>query len=454
MDKTILIAEDDETQRMYLAALISKKLNTKTYNCHNGREAINTLKGKHDKISLILTDLQMPVSDGIEVLNFAKKNYPNIPVIVLTGTQDSDSAVECMKLGATDFVTKPYDNNRVIVTIQNALKIKNMNSEITRLSQTREGCFQFNQIIGHDNGLANIIETARKISATDLPALILGETGTGKELIAKAIHGESENSGEPFITVNCGAIPSELVESTLFGHEKGAFTGATNESLGKFRAADGGTIFLDEIAEMPIEAQTKLLRVLQENEVEPVGSARAYKINVRVVSATHQDLYKNVQKGLFREDLFYRLNILGINIPALKDRKQDIPALLDYFINKIVIKTQMAKKEISKGLLSKLLKYDWPGNVREFENKINRAFVLSYGHIIQESDFDLSPKVSISDKNHDSETNTHNIIPLKQAEKDLIEAALAHCDGNMTKASSMLGVAKSTLYRKIKEIRV
>jgi DNA-binding NtrC family response regulator len=454
MDKTILIAEDDETQRMYLAALISKKLNTKTYNCHNGREAINTLKGKHDKISLILTDLQMPVSDGIEVLNFAKKNYPNIPVIVLTGTQDSDSAVECMKLGATDFVTKPYDNNRVIVTIQNALKIKNMNSEITRLSQTREGCFQFNQIIGHDNGLANIIETARKISATDLPALILGETGTGKELIAKAIHGESENSGEPFITVNCGAIPSELVESTLFGHEKGAFTGATNESLGKFRAADGGTIFLDEIAEMPIEAQTKLLRVLQENEVEPVGSARAYKINVRVVSATHQDLYKNVQKGLFREDLFYRLNILGINIPALKDRKQDIPALLDYFINKIAIKTQMAKKEISKGLLSKLLKYDWPGNVREFENKINRAFVLSYGHIIQESDFDLSPKVSISDKNHDSETNTHNIIPLKQAEKDLIEAALAHCDGNMTKASSMLGVAKSTLYRKIKEIRV
>jgi DNA-binding NtrC family response regulator len=454
MDKTILIAEDDETQRMYLAALISKKLNTKTYNCHNGREAINTLKGKHDKISLILTDLQMPVSDGIEVLNFAKKKYPNIPVIVLTGTQDSDSAVECMKLGATDFVTKPYDNNRVIVTIQNALKIKNMNSEITRLSQTREGCFQFNQIIGHDNGLANIIETARKISATDLPALILGETGTGKELIAKAIHGESENSGEPFITVNCGAIPSELVESTLFGHEKGAFTGATNESLGKFRAADGGTIFLDEIAEMPIEAQTKLLRVLQENEVEPVGSARAYKINVRVVSATHQDLYKNVQKGLFREDLFYRLNILGINIPALKDRKQDIPALLDYFINKIVIKTQMAKKEISKGLLSKLLKYDWPGNVREFENKINRAFVLSYGHIIQESDFDLSPKVSISDKNHDSETNTHNIIPLKQAEKDLIEAALAHCDGNMTKASSMLGVAKSTLYRKIKEIRV
>jgi DNA-binding NtrC family response regulator len=454
MDKTILIAEDDETQRMYLAALISKKLNTKTYNCHNGREAINTLKGKHDKISLILTDLQMPVSDGIEVLNFAKKNYPNIPVIVLTGTQDSDSAVECMKLGATDFVTKPYDNNRVIVTIQNALKIKNMNSEITRLSQTREGCFQFNQIIGHDNGLANIIETARKISATDLPALILGETGTGKELIAKAIHGESENSGEPFITVNCGAIPSELVESTLFGHEKGAFTGATNESLGKFRAADGGTIFLDEIAEMPIEAQTKLLRVLQENEVEPVGSARAYKINVRVVSATHQDLYKNVQKGLFREDLFYRLNILGINIPALKDRKQDIPALLDYFINKIAIKTQMAKKEISKGLLSKLLKYDWPGNVREFENKINRAFVLSDGHIIQESDFDLSPKVSISDKNHDSETNTHNIIPLKQAEKDLIEAALAHCDGNMTKASSMLGVAKSTLYRKIKEIRV
>jgi DNA-binding NtrC family response regulator len=185
-----------------------------------------------------------------------------------------------------------------------------------------------------------------------------------------------------------------------------------------------------------------------------VGSARAYKINVRVVSATHQDLYKNVQKGLFREDLFYRLNILGINIPALKDRKQDIPALLDYFINKIAIKTQMAKKEISKGLLSKLLKYDWPGNVREFENKINRAFVLSDGHIIQESDFDLSPKVSISDKNHDSETNTHNIIPLKQAEKDLIEAALAHCDGNMTKASSMLGVAKSTLYRKIKEIRV
>lgn len=456
MSKPILIVEDDPMQRQILGTLLHRKLDFDTCSAENGHEALEILKADQAKtIKLIILDLDMPVMGGMETLTILKQKYPTIPVIMLTGSKDIEDAITAMKQGAIDFLTKPYEADRMAITVKNALKISTLTKEVSRLKSEKTGTFTFENLIGHDDGLLQIVNTGRKAAAADIPVLITGETGTGKEVFAQAIHGESARAGHPFIAVNCGAIPSQLVESTLFGHEKGAFTGATEKKIGKFREAEGGTIFLDEVGELPLDTQVKLLRALQQKEVEPVGASKPVAVNVRIVSATNRDLQAEVDEGRFREDLFFRLNVLQVELPPLRNRRNDIPALANHFIERFCSNEGGIPKDISQTTLQNLVSNEWPGNVRQLENTINRAMVMSEGNVLemdnlnttqnhQDAELPSHPE-QINIISHDGDFKTVNDI-----EREAMQIALQHFDHNITKASKALGMAKSTFYKKMK----
>lgn len=465
MDKKILIVEDEPLQRQMLETLITRKLEFKSITAHNGRDALDVLKNKaENSIALIIMDLNMPIMSGQEALPLIVQSYPHIPVIVLTGSTDIKDAVNAMKAGATDFLAKPYEGDRMVTTIKNAMKISFLKQEVTLLKKTQNGTHLFTDMIGHDGGLNKTITMGRKVASSDISTLITGPTGAGKEILARAIHGESHRGAHPFIAVNCGAIPAQLIESTLFGHEKGAFTGATEEARGKFREAEGGTIFLDEIGELPMDAQVKLLRVLQQKEVEVVGKAAAIPINVRVLSATNRNLAEEVQQNRFREDLYFRLNVLEMHLPALRDRKQDIPQLVQHFIMRFCAHNDCIPPTISDSAHDLLIAYHWPGNVRQLENTIHRAIALSDQKTLILSDFEhlLRHENDHTTEHHpDIATNrtiTHNpymtqhgdFKTIETLEHDAMRAALEHFDGNITAAATALGIAKSTFYRKMK----
>ena len=464
MTKPVLIVEDDQVQRQMLSMLLRQKLDYGSYEAENGYEALEILeKDKSGTIKLIVLDLGMPVMDGMETLEILRQKYPSLPVVMLTGSQDIDNAVRAMKLGATDFLTKPYEGDRMMVTVKNALKISTLSKEVSRLKSEREGTFIFENLIGHDGGLLPVVNIGHKAAASDIPVLITGETGTGKEVFAKAVHGESARSGNPFIAVNCGAIPAQLVESTLFGHEKGAFTGATEKVAGKFREADGGTIFLDEVGELPLDAQVKLLRVLQQKEVEPVGAGKPVPVNVRIISATNRNLEQEVKEGNFREDLFFRLNVLQIDLPPLRSRKQDIPLLTGHFIERFCAIEGGVLKDLSDAAEKKLVNHEWPGNVRQLENIINRAMVVSDHNVLDMADFTtlLSDTEQIETPSPDSPVqNAQNIRVISDdgrfktthdIEREAVELALDYFDQNVTQAAKALGMAKSTFYKKMKD---
>lgn len=459
MSASIMIVEDDPVQRHMLETMLRRKLECKSVSAENGREALDFLERNTIKdIRLVILDLQMPVMDGMETLSILRQKYPSLPVIMLSGNRDIDMVVEAIKLGATDFLNKPFDGDRLKVTVENALKLNALSSEINLLRREKSGQFRFENLIGYDMGLAPCIAIARKAAASDIQVLITGETGTGKEVLAKAIHGESQRCGQPFIAVNCGAIPAQLIESTLFGHEKGSFTGAIGKSLGKFREAEGGTIFLDEIGDLPMDAQVKLLRVLQQKEVEPVGAGKSVPVDVRILSATHQDLKKAVTVGKFREDLYFRLNVLQIEIPPLRNRKQDIPLLARYFIHRFCTAEQQIPKNISKASDQFLVNYDWPGNIRQLENTIHRAIVMNDTGTLEPKDFSVfiheHTESSAPAPRHDN-----TIIPFhpdgsfktpEDIEQELMQLALDKFEGNITQASKAIGMAKSTFYKKLK----
>lgn len=460
MTKPILIVEDDDLQSQMLSTLLRRKLDFSSCTAVNGREALDILEADTGKtIKLIILDLEMPVMGGMETLEILRQRYPSIPAIMLTGSKDIDDAVKAMKLGAIDFLTKPYEGDRMAVTVKNALKISTLTKEVSRLKREKEGTFSFEHLIGHDDGLLPLVNIGRKAAASDIPVLITGETGTGKEVFAEAIHGEGERTGKPFIAVNCGAIPSQLVESTLFGHEKGAFTGATEKTIGKFRKAEGGTIFLDEVGDLPLDMQVKLLRVLQKKEVEPVGAGKPVAVNVRVISATNRDLQKAVDEGRFREDLFFRLNVLQIELPPLRERKQDIPALARHFIERFCVDEGGLPKGLSDEMEQSLINHDWPGNVRQLENTINRAMVVSDGNVLDVGD--LTRLVS-SPENQTTKTTSSDHKDIRivssdgsfktvdEIEKEAMLLALDHFDHNITQAAKALGMAKSTFYKKMK----
>ncbi len=461
MAAPVLIVEDETMQQQMLVTLLRRKLGFGSLCAENGREALNILdKDAGQTIKLIIMDLNMPVMDGIETLKIIQQKHPAIPVIMLTGSQEITDAVQCMKYGAIDFLSKPYEADRMAITVKNALKISTLTKEVSRLKQEKTGTLSFENLIGYDGGLQSVIFIARKAAASDIPILITGETGTGKEVFSKAIHGESARTGKPFIAVNCGAIPAQLVESTLFGHEKGAFTGATEKTVGKFREAEGGTIFLDEVGELPLDAQVKLLRVLQQKEVEPVGAAKPIPINVRIISATNRNLEQEIAAGNFREDLFFRLNVLNIKLPALRDRKEDIPSLAYHFVERFCSQEGGIPKEITQDTLNDLMQFDWPGNIRQLENAINRAMVISDGNVLN-MDSNLTALTTNQNKAVKPQASSNNALDIithdgvfktmDAIEQAAMAIALEHFDHNITQAAKALGMAKSTFYKKMKK---
>lgn len=457
MSNTILIVDDDASQRKTLGMLLVKRLGYKILEAENGRDCLDILGADHgNAIKLIILDLRMPVLGGIETLQKIREAYTYLPVIMLTATKEIDDVVEVMKLGATDFMSKPVQAERMIVSVNNALKMKSLSDEVTRLKYYQNDTIQFDSLVGSRSGLKDIVDTGRKAAGSDIPVLITGETGVGKEVFARSIHGESARAGKPFIAVNCGAIPSELVESTLFGHKKGSFTGAIADSLGKFREADGGTIFLDEVGELHPDTQVKLLRVLQQKEVEPVGAGKSEPVNVRVISATNKNMEEEVQDGKFREDLYFRLNVLNIEIPPLRARKGDILNLAEHFIERFAAQENRPVRNITENGQKALQNHTWPGNVRELENTIYRAMVLSDKAIFDEDDFVLKSQMkglqNIDQASFISLCNDKGDLKrLDTLEMEIVHHAISYNNDNISKAAKDLGIAKSTLYRKINE---
>ncbi len=368
----ILIIEDEAAIRRVLKKIISEE-----NDAYQVEEAEDGLQGiemiKDTDFDLVLCDIKMPKMDGVEVLEKAKKIKPETPFVMISGHGDLDTAVNTMRLGAYDYISKPPDLNRLLNTVRNALDRKVLVVENKRLKKKVSKNYE---MIGESKEISHIKEIIEKVAATDARVLVTGQNGTGKELVAHWLHEKSERAKSPMIEVNCAAIPSELIESELFGHVKGSFTGANKDRAGKFEAANGGTIFLDEIGDMSLSAQAKVLRALQENRISRVGSDKDIKVNVRVIAATNKNLKKEIADGKFREDLYHRLAVILIQVPALNDRRDDIPLLINHFAGKIAEEQGMTKKGFSKSAIDLLQKYDWTGNIRELRNVVERLIIL------------------------------------------------------------------------------
>jgi DNA-binding NtrC family response regulator len=468
MAKTVLIVDDDPTQRRLLRAVVEKH-GFATLQADDGDTALNMALGADGKdIDLMLLDLVMPGRGGMETLTELQKARADLPVIVLTGKGSIDTVVSAMQAGARDFIVKPASPERIIVSLRNALEINTLAGEVTRLKKTADGSLQFDDLIGNAPSMRSVIAMGERGAQANIPILITGESGVGKEVIARAIQGASQRAGQPFVTVNCGAIPENLVESILFGHEKGSFTGANAKHLGKFQDAHTGTLFLDEIGELPLDMQVKLLRVLQEGEVDPIGSKRTVPVDVRIISATNRNLHDQVRSGQFREDLYYRLNVFPIEVPSLRERREDIGALTEHFIRRFNAQERMKVNGPSKDALEILRSYEWPGNVRQLENAIFRAMILSDGQTLHPQDFpqisgqmptlDLRDNLSALaaaasvDKGGVSVVDPEgHLRRLEDIERDLIQFAIETYSGHMSEVARRLGIGRSTLYRKVRE---
>jgi len=397
------------------------------------------------------------------------QHRPALPVIVLTATGGIDTVVKAMRAGAQDFFVKPASPERVITSIRNALKVSSLSTEVKRLKKTADNTLSFEDMIASAPPMRQVVRLGERAAASNIPILILGESGVGKEVLARCIQGASERSGKPFVAVNCGAIPENLVESILFGHEKGSFTGAVAKSLGKFVEADGGTLFLDEVGELPLDIQVKLLRALQEGEVDAVGSRRPTKVDVRIISATNKDLVNLVSVGAFREDLYYRLNVFPIEMPPLRERGEDVPALVEHFISRFNASEGRSISSAAPETLAMLAASNWPGNVRQLENAVFRAVILCEGDVLLPEDFPqitgvmpslpetaLSPSPSVTHAGTPSGPvalmDPHgDLRPMEEIERDLIAFAIEHYAGHMSEVSRKLGIGRSTLYRKVRE---
>ncbi|PLX93722.1 MAG: DNA-binding response regulator [Desulfuromonas sp.] len=449
----ILIIDDERDNREALTLL----LRGQGYDVHDvgtAEAALSLLKkGAFD---VIITDLFLPGLSGIDLLKRVKSNAPGTDVILITGHASAETAVEAMKEGAFDYVTKPFNFDKLKIIISKALEKGRLLAENSYLKQQLRGKYKFERIIGNSPAMQQVFSRMEKIVDTDSTILILGESGTGKELVAKAIHFNGPRKDKPFVAINCGAIPAELLESELFGHMRGAFTGAVADKPGKFELAHTGTIFLDEIGTMPMHLQMKLLRVLQEHEVERVGSSRRVKLNVRVISATNANLDEQVRKGVFRDDLYYRLNVIPIHLPPLRDRSSDIPLLTRHFLSRICEEMNRPLKSFSVAALRALEAHDWPGNVREMENVIERSVTLTDSQQIDRQD--LPPEISGKAPApaplplHLDEEGVDLPAIVAELERQMISEALTRTEGVKAKAALLLGLNRTTLVEKIKRL--
>ena len=371
MKKILLIEDEEPIRRVLIRILEEENKDYEITECEDGKLGFDRLK-KED-FDLVLCDIKMPKMDGVEVLQKARESSVNVPFIMLTGHGNVSTAVEAMKLGAHDFISKPPDLNRLLTAVRNALQIKNLVLENKNLKKRIAKKYE---IVGDSLQIDEIHNLIDKVAPTDARVLITGENGTGKELVAHHLHQKSNRSGSPFVEVNCAAIPSELIESELFGHIKGAFTSAIKDRPGKFEIANGGTLFLDEVADMSLAAQAKVLRALQENRIQRVGGDKEIKVDVRVIAATNKQLIKEIEEGKFREDLYHRLAVILIKVPPLKERKNDIPLLVDYFVQNLRAEQGLDPKTFSKSAIERLMDYPWTGNIRELRNVVERLLIL------------------------------------------------------------------------------
>nr|WP_117191852.1 sigma-54 dependent transcriptional regulator [Rhizobium terrae] len=502
----ILVVDDDPIQRRLLKNAV-ERYGHAAHLAENGLAALEFLKRTATDINVIVLDLMMPEMDGLTFLAAIREQGIETPVIVQTGQGSIEYVVQAMRAGAFDFVVKPVSPERIAASIANALKLDQKESK-AKARRQRAGAIGFGDIISASPDMLRVIDLAQRAAHSNIPVVLEGESGVGKEMIARAIQSNGDRAGKPFITVNCGAIPHNLVESILFGHEKGAFTGASEKHTGKFVEADGGTLFLDEIGDLPLEVQVKLLRAVQQGEIETVGAAKVQKVNVRLISATNKDLIEEVRAGRFREDLYYRLNVFPITIPALRRRKEDIPHLVRVFAERFSIEQKLAKTlTVGPGALALLTAYDWPGNIRQLENAVFRAVVLAEGEELTEDDFpqiaaqvpefhsaelaataiaspaaasDHAVREALADtpvfSNSEraraakpdpkamlaaayptaeniivSTDETGEVRKLADVEEELIRFALKFYRGQMSQVARKLGIGRSTLYRKLKD---
>lgn len=443
----ILIVEDKES----MAEMLRQTLEPEGYTVVIARDGAEGIKRiKDTRIDAVITDLKLPKKDGIEVLKASKGENPLIPVIVMTAFGSIETAVNAIKLGAYDFLTKPLDTDYLLLLLKRSLETQRLVTENLLLKDKLSTQLGMPTIIGKSPSILKVAENIQKVAPTKTTVLLLGESGTGKELFARAIHYLSPRKNNPFVPINCAAIPSGLLESELFGHEKGSFTGAEERKLGKFELANNGTIFFDEIGEMDIALQAKVLRALQEGEIERVGGTKPINIDVRIIAASNRDIEKAVADRLFREDLYYRLSVFPITIPPLRERKEDIPLLIEHFISKYSTEMKIKQKAITSDTLDVLKGYLWKGNVRELENVIERALILCDGDTITQKDIRLNP-LSMDDIPLNGTLEEVSKTALKIAESRRIRKALEDADGNKSKASEILKVSYKTLLTKIKE---
>lgn len=496
MTKTVLIVDDDPTQRRLMQAVLERE-GFAVAQADGGEAALDRIASGLRPDVMIL-DLVMPHMTGAEVLRSLRATGFTAPVVVLTATGGVDTVVQAMQAGANDFFVKPASPERIIVSIRNALHMGQLTQEVDRLKKRAAGQVTFSDLVGASAPMRLVRALGERAAKSSIPVLILGESGVGKEVISRAIHGESDRAGKPFVPVNCGALPEALVESILFGHEKGSFTGAHDRHAGKFQEANGGVLFLDEVGELPLDMQVKLLRALQEREVDPVGAKRPVKVDVRIIAATNRDLADLVKAGRFREDLYYRLNVFPLEAPALRERREDVPALLDAFIRRFNVEEGKRVVAASPETVTLLKAYDWPGNVRQLENAVYRAIVLADAPYLQPHDFPAisgltAPLAALGEGSDDGGQGLLGVASqdapperpgalqaaadgfaasaaksqgegpvrildhrghlrtLEEIERDLIQLAIEIYAGHMTEVARRLGIGRSTLYRKVRE---
>lgn len=467
----ILVADDEESIRWVLSKALSKK-GYQVDLAESGDVAQEMFK--KNPYDLAILDIKMPGISGLDLLRYFREERPEMLVVIMTAESSMENAVEAMKSGAYDYITKPFDLNAVDAIILKAQKASEVSAEVHRLKSELQGQYQLDRsIIGNSQEMQNVYKIVGKTAPSDITVLITGESGTGKELVARAIHYNSPRLGKPFVALNCAAIPRELLESELFGHEKGAFTDARERRAGKFEQAHGGTLFLDEIGDMPLELQAKLLRVLQEKEITRTGGSSTIPVDVRIIAATNQDLEDKVRSKSFREDLYYRLNVVPIPLPPLRERQDDIPLLVDFFISRANEELGMEVSGCTENSLKLLTTYNWPGNIRQLENAIRRAVLLSADNALTPDDF---PDLTGDTSSRESDTSLENLIAgklhsslaqmdineldnlydmvLHQMERPLIRIILEKTRGNQVRTAEILGINRNTLRKKIQTLGI
>ncbi len=438
----ILVVDDEQSMTQFLSIVLRKEGYQVTA-VSNGREALERVKA--EPFDVVITDIKMPGMDGIQLLQGIKKHDASLPVIIMTAYASQQSAIDAVNMGAFQYLIKNAKNDEIKLVVRNAIEMRKVRAENQYLKRELKKGHEEKIIIGSSDEMMRVFKMVEKVADSEATIMIQGESGTGKELIAREVHYSSRRVNGPFVSINCGAIPRDLLESNLFGHVKGSFTGAVRDSAGMFQVAEGGTFFLDEVGEMPLATQVKLLRALQEREIIPVGGTQPIKVDCRLVAATNADLEREVAEGRFRADLFYRLNVIPIKLPPLRLRRDDIPLLVDHFLKRHA--QNHPGKQVNKEAMELLMKYDWPGNVRELENVMERALILDEGGTIGPDD--LPDKIRFGQSHRGSLVIDSPTLTLEELEKEYILKVLSYTRWQKKRASEVLGINASTLYRKL-----